>query len=161
MTNELSKSSRARTRTIALILLMLYSLVLIKLILFKNANYILSQDYRKNYGRHSLQLSWQRANLVPGKTLYYYLSLQEKFETGLENIGGNILLFIPYGILLPLALKRFTRFSRFFAMILLTSLFFELSQLLLAYGSCDVDDIILNGLGGIIGYSIFRVIWKD
>ena len=39
------------------------------------------------------------------------------------------------------------------------TLFIEVSQLILRVGSCDVDDMILNTLGGCIGYGIYRAVF--
>jgi glycopeptide antibiotics resistance protein len=151
---------KTKTRLIVRIALTVYFLLLLKLILFKNVDYLFFGNYSKYYGLHSLRLSWGRANFIPFRTLYYYFSLQEKFETGLENIGGNIVLFIPYGFLLPVAFSSCARFNRSLLVIVFSSLFFETCQLFLAYGNFDVDDIILNTIGGLIGYLLFRWVYK-
>src|SRR5215831_7478666 len=141
-----------RTRRNVRIALAIYFLLLIKLIVFKNPAYIFSSAYLKDYGLHLLKLSWSRANFIPFKTLYYYISGEERFQDGVENILGNIVLFIPYGFLLPVAYVGCSSLIRFLIVIILTSLSFETMQLLLAYGNFDVDDILLNAIGGVIGF---------
>ncbi len=72
------------------------------------------------------------------------------------NLFGNIALFIPQGIIVRLIGRGglFTAFIYSFAW----SAALEGTQILLAMGSFDVDDLILNVLGGLIGYAISRII---
>ena len=79
----------------------------------------------------------------------------------------NILLFVPAGLLLPqvsaylLRIKtkfRFTNILKFAAISLLISLIIEGSQLAFRLGVFEVDDLIKNTLGGVIGYIIWTVI---
>ena len=68
------------------------------------------------------------------------------------NLLGNILLFIPFGVMLPRIFPKFARFGRFFLCCLLTILAVELGQLFTLLGSFDVDDVVLNLLGMCIGF---------
>lgn len=74
----------------------------------------------------------------------------------LENIVGNIILFIPLGICLPMVWPRYFSFKRVLLAAFLFSLSIELTQLfsrhLGIYRSVDVDDVILNTIGAILGY---------
>ena len=70
----------------------------------------------------------------------------------------NVLLFIPYGFLSPWAFKMLRRFWRCGAFGFLTSLGIELLQLATQRGYFQIDDILTNGLGTIIGYLLFRII---
>ena len=73
------------------------------------------------------------------------------------NLIGNIIAFIPIGILIPMIYKR-----KLFEVLLfgfLTSFTIETVQLLLVRAT-DVDDIMLNVIGTFIGYLIFRFIIK-
>ena len=103
----------------------------------------------------SLHKGWSLANFIPFKTIYYYVSLQEVAENGLQNIGGNIVVFVPYGLLLPLAFNRMREVRKLLLAVFLTSLCFESIQLVFDVGSFDVDDLVLNTLGGTIGYLFF------
>lgn len=73
----------------------------------------------------------------------------------LMNIVGNILGFLPFGFLLPHLSKW--KNNIVFATLLTfeLSLFIEVIQLFTKVGSFDVDDLLLNTLGGFIGYLIF------
>ena len=78
-----------------------------------------------------------------------------KFGTRLFNINvfGNILIFIPFGLFIASYLKSKKVFSVFFVS-LITSFFAELVQLKIGR-SFDIDDIILNVIGSIIGYLVY------
>lgn len=137
-------------------LLYLYALVLLRLIVFKGSAAFLSA-HLEHYSAATIREGYRLANFIPGKTLYYYLSLREDFHTGLQNIGGNIVLFIPCGFLLPLAYPQLRLRRRLLLILFLTSLFFESLQLAFAIGTFDVDDLLLNVLGGWIGYGFLRL----
>ena len=72
------------------------------------------------------------------------------------NIFGNIIAFIPFGIYLPYTSESKLGFISTF----LYTLTIELVQLITKVGSCDVDDIILNALGGVIGYILWYIYTK-
>lgn len=62
----------------------------------------------------------------------------------------NILFFIPYGLLFPWK----DNWKRVFVTALVLSVFIELSQFIFNLGWCEVDDVISNTLGAMIGYWI-------
>ena len=76
------------------------------------------------------------------------------------NIGGNIVGFMPLGFLLPLAFPK----MRGTVLILLTSftatLLVETCQLVSRTGSFDVDDLLLNTIGGVLGYFVYWILMK-
>jgi len=80
-------------------------------------------------------------------------------EYSYKNIGGNIIGFIPLGILLPMVFPFLRRWWRLTLCVFCLSLSFETFQLLTGVGVFDVDDLILNTTGGLIGY-IFYVVGK-
>jgi glycopeptide antibiotics resistance protein len=75
-----------------------------------------------------------------------------------QNIIGNIVLFIPLGILLPFASKRFYSLTRVFVFAFCLSLSIEViqffSRFLGNFRVVDIDDILLNTLGACIGFSV-------
>ena len=76
------------------------------------------------------------------------------------NIFGNIIAFIPFGIYLPYTSESKLGFISTFLYTFSLSLTIELVQLITRVGSCDVDDIILNTLGGVIGYILWYIYTK-
>lgn len=72
------------------------------------------------------------------------------------NLAGNILIFVPYGFFISVASRARGFFKTlFFSMGL--SLCVEIIQLFTRVGSFDVDDILLNTIGGVFGYIIFLI----
>ena len=75
----------------------------------------------------------------------------------LKNLLGNIIPFIPFGFLLPIAYKKFSSAISVFCVGLASILLIELFQFFTKLGSFDVDDIILNMIGIVCGYLMFLV----
>lgn len=80
------------------------------------------------------------------------------FSLTIDSVGyiQNILLFIPFGVLCPLFNKKSYGFIYIIAGFLF-SLLIECSQLL-NHRSSDVDDLIMNTLGAIIGYIGYKIL---
>lgn len=71
---------------------------------------------------------------------------------------GNMLMFIPMGIMLPLVLKNINKKNIFVIAILIT-LSIEILQPIVGR-SFDIDDIIMNFIGSIIGYLAVTIFIK-
>ncbi|MBK5243904.1 MAG: VanZ family protein [Eubacteriaceae bacterium] len=79
------------------------------------------------------------------------------FTDSFKNLMGNILIFIPLGLLYPLCRKKNGGFFGAFLIILGSTCTIEILQFFfLTSRRADVDDIILNVIGGIIGYLIYK-----
>lgn len=82
-----------------------------------------------------------------------------------SNLIGNILLLLPLGFFLPTLWRKFRSFKRTVLIGILSSLSIETAQYILAYlglssgRASDIDDVILNSIGVIIGYMVFKVIY--
>ena len=98
-------------------------------------------------------------NLVPFKRswqhLQYYLKIG-LWEAVLINYPGNIIIFIPVGALSALLMDR-PRWWRSTFLAMGLSAFIEVFQLFVSRGT-DIDDVILNTLGGLAGYWLFRLL---
>lgn len=73
------------------------------------------------------------------------------------NLLGNVACFMPLGFVLPILSLRKWGVIRITIVSFLASLAIEITQLVTKLGSCDVDDIILNTLGGLLGYILFAI----
>ncbi len=102
-------------------------------------------------------------NPIPFHTITLFLrSLMPPYRPWLirgaiTNLLGNILLFIPLGLLPPL-LWSWTRKlwkTLLLAAGIMTAI--ELLQMFLLVGTCDVEDLILNVSGAAIGYGIYKL----
>ncbi len=72
----------------------------------------------------------------------------------------NVFLFIPYGIMCAWAFPTLRRFFPCAMIGLATSIAVECMQLYTGRGFFQVDDILTNLLGSIVGYLVFRIFWR-
>lgn len=75
------------------------------------------------------------------------------------NVVGNIMLFVPLGFLIPLLFKRKNKISNIALYGFCASLGIELMQLLTAINLTDIDDIIFNTLGAVIGFFTYNIFY--
>lgn len=138
---------------------LIYILILIKLIVFKypwEHLMKITQTWEKGVILEGLST----ANFVLGKSIRMYIRYFNKFPfwNGFANLVGNILVFIPYGFLLPKVYPRCGKWWRVFYCTIGLVLGIELFQLFSAYGAFDVDDILLNVTGAMVGYLVFALL---
>ncbi|THA71539.1 VanZ family protein [Streptomyces sp. A0958] len=92
------------------------------------------------------------SNLRPGRSLRQYAE-DYTFLAACKQAGGNLLLGMPFGVLLPILVPRRLRMIR---MVLLTVLVIAVVELvqgaLVAGRAFDVDDVILNTAGALLAY---------
>lgn len=92
-------------------------------------------------------------NFTPFKEILRYNVGSRLF---LKNVIGNLVMFVPFGIFASFAVKADNKYQALF-LITFASVTIESTQL--AIGRVfDVDDIILNVCGGLIGYFIYYFI---
>jgi glycopeptide antibiotics resistance protein len=102
---------------------------------------------------------WASVNLVPARTV---LGIVRDFPgLVIQQVLGNVLMFVPLGFLLPLLSTRCRRFAMTALVGLSLSVGIELVQLALlithsSRRSVDVDDVILNAAGACLGYLAWR-----
>lgn len=103
-----------------------------------------------------------RYNATPFKEIRRYLRLVSSMPyIALMNLLGNILIFMPFGALMTFFYKR----KRFVVLWVTTiscafSCAIEIIQLVTRVGSCDVDDVILNTIGGFLGSLIYYIHYR-
>ena len=102
-------------------------------------------------------------SLTPGHSTYDYLRSGASKKT-VVDLGGNVLVFVPFGFLLPLIATRFATWRRMLVCGLLLSLSIELGQLAISrslgysYRVTDVDDVVLNVAGVLWGFALWRLL---
>ena len=131
-----------KKRILSIILMIcsfVYFLFLLRIIIFKNG----INSYAYNYNLHFFDFINQWNNRGIDMTL-------------LVNVLGNIMLFVPLSIILLNYCKCLNNINIIFINFF-TSLSFELIQLSTGWGTFDIDDILLNTIGGIIGLIIYRL----
>ncbi|MFI5806465.1 VanZ family protein [Streptomyces sp. NPDC051561] len=94
------------------------------------------------------------SNLKPGASLRQYLQ-DYTFLAACKQIGGNVLLGVPFGVLLPVVGSRRLRFLRMFLLSVTVMVLVELVQGAIVTGRAfDVDDVFMNTAGALLGYLV-------
>lgn len=139
---------KAKIKKAGAVLFVLYIVALIYFLFFA-----------EQYGRADAAAHFYRYNLIPFREIKRFWIYRETvgIEAMLINIGGNVAGFIPFGLFLPLLSKNTRSFMFIMLSGLAVSLSVEIIQLVSRVGSFDVDDLILNTVGAIIGYVVFKV----
>jgi len=137
---------------------LLYTIFLVKVIVLKGRLFFWVVPASRYYKRHMQSGTYHGYNLVPFRTVRYFLSDDVSFVSAFYNLAGNIALLVPFGFLLSMTLREKARFTTIILSTASLSIFFELYQLLSHTGQCDVDDVMLNTTGGAIGFLLFRLL---
>lgn len=148
-------------KTNLIIYFVIYTITIITLTLFDEI-----------FGRNGIILvNWNRGlldnylnnsfNIIPFDTIKLFINgykndivTQKDFFI---NIYGNFVVFMPYGLFVPLIFKRINKYYKFLIFITIFVIMIELLQFLTLSGSCDIDDLILNVMGASIIYFVFRI----
>ena len=130
-----AEQERVHIRLLLSLALSIYVLSVLYLTLLNRGMY---EDMHYN-----LELFWSYKDMlrIPGYSYY-------------KEIVLNILLFIPFGFLPVLLIKRINQVKVIIPLAFLFSLYIELCQLLFRRGLFELDDLFNNSLGALIGYGI-------
>jgi glycopeptide antibiotics resistance protein len=112
---------------------LMYSLILFYVVTFQD----------QNYGTN---------NFIPFHEIMRYEFCSRYF---IHNVLGNVIMFLPFGFFVSYILKT-KRPLAIFIITMITSVSIEVTQLLIGR-TFDVDDIILNIFGGMIGYLAYAI----
>ncbi|WP_018548612.1 VanZ family protein [Streptomyces sp. LaPpAH-108] len=94
------------------------------------------------------------SNLHPGNSLRAYLDYASVRDV-IRQLGGNILLGVPFGVLVPVLAPRARGVLQVLALTALVMLMVELTQGALITGRAfDIDDVILNTTGSLLGWAL-------
>lgn len=101
-------------------------------------------------------------NFIPFKEIMRFMKYHRVLgvKVVLFNILGNVLAFVPFGVFLSALTNHRYNCREMMFLTLDLSLAIEVLQLISKVGSFDIDDIILNTLGGVLGYFIFYLVMK-
>lgn len=138
------------THPVAVTVFLLYLGILFHLLFFSEAygRTMKEQEYRYN-----LQLFREIRR-------FWMYRREIGLRTVCINLLGNIAAFVPFGFYVPMLRKRVDNIPGILLCSAGFSLLVETLQLVFRVGAFDVDDIILNTLGGILGYLLFSYGYK-
>lgn len=99
----------------------------------------------------------RRYNIVPLKTILSFIINANHYTTWIVfiNLAANIITFIPLGFFLPWLFKSINSLKKTLIYCFSIILFIEIMQFVLNVGIFDVDDIILNMIGSLIGFMFY------
>ena len=157
----MKKADESKRERMWSLIFFLYLLFLIKMIIFKYP----IEHMRAIVDTWQKDVIWEglsTANFIPFKTIKMYIQYYDlPGLRSFSNLFGNVLVFIPVGVMLPMV----HRASKNILVLLLNTLLFvvgiEVFQLFSNFGAFDVDDIILNCFGVLIGRCIYQILVKN
>ena len=116
---------------------------------------LLSERYGRDTGYDT-----SHVNLVLFKEINRFWTYRHLLSTEavVTNLFGNIFAFSPFGFMIPIVINKKKAFFRAVFATSFFSLVIETSQLIMKVGVFDVDDLLMNTVGGLIGYMIYRVV---
>ena len=128
---------------------------MINVMVFKNLPLIRIGHLRFNFGGTQTG----PANFVPFKTILPYLRGERGLIIAGINLVGNIVLLVPIGFLFPFIYRNMT-WKKTLVLAVAAGLAIEGMQEVFQVGIFDIDDVILNGVGVMIGYWAFTTLAK-
>lgn len=143
-----------RTRWLAACALVAYSVILIKFVVFKAIPTV-------HIGHLWLRFAGSRTgpgNFVPFKTILPQLIGRGNHLVAMLNLIGNIIPFAPIGLAAPFIFRSLS-WRKALVLGVATGLTFEVMEVVFRVGIFDIDDVMLNAFGVMIGYGAF-VIFK-
>jgi glycopeptide antibiotics resistance protein len=139
-----------RNRLIPAILAIAYAALLIRLMVFKTLL------LRIGPLRFRTSPETGEANLQPLKSILPYLRGEPNGLIAFANLAGNIALLVPIGFLAPFIFQGMT-WGRALVLAVASGLAIEGLEVAFRTGIFDIDDLILNALGVLIGHGIFLI----
>ena len=147
---------RTVTRGALWVTFLAYLAVIVQLVVLKEMD---AQSAVTNIFERERPSEWTTNNFTLFETIrLYWNDSRIPWTVRLSNLAGNVIGFLPFGVLFPLLFrtKPYLLITVFFGF--LFSLGLELAQWFMAVGSFDVDDLLLNTLGVLLGYVGFLII---
>ena len=144
-----------KKRLLSTLMLILYSAFLIKVMVFKDLPTIKVGHLMFTFGGTQTG----EANFVPFRTICPYLRGDKGWLIAGLNLVGNIALLVPIGFFFAFVFRNMT-WKKSLVLAVAAGLAIEGMQVLFRVGIFDVDDVILNGLGVILGYWAFTMLAK-
>ena len=148
--NNAMDDRKKRRRLIAGVLFTVYFAVLFYFLFF-------SEEMGRTYSERAYHY-----NLVPFKEIMRFIRYRKALGTYavVLNLAGNIIAFMPFGTFLPIYYERCRKMWYTVLYSFELSLVVEILQLVFKVGSLDVDDLILNTIGGLFGFLIYDLVKK-
>jgi len=129
---------------------LIYLMLTIRLIIFKYPFADL-KEIMDTWQSGVILRGLETANFRLFKTVRMYIVYRDRLNS-FENLFGNVAIFIPFGALLPWVDSRFAAWWKVLVNAFLFVAGIEVFQLFSSFGAFDVDDLLLNCFGAMLGY---------
>lgn len=157
--NDKKEKNRIRIFWIK-ILFIIYCLLLITILFFNNEYRVGIYEDTKIFSKEH----FNSTNIIPFNTIIEYIkglitnNINKKIV--ISNLGINLILFAPMGVFISILFKDKIKNIKQFILAMIIVLFsVEMLQFITLRGSMDIDDIILNITGAIVGYELTQLNW--
>ena len=146
----MTKKEAKRVRTLGKILFILYIIFLVY--------FLFLSDW---YGREGVMDEYHY-NLELFKEIKRFIKYRHQLGTFavFSNLFGNIVIFMPFGFLVPILGRKKRNFWFTSLLSFALSLAVACIQLVTRTGWFDVDDIFLNTIGGMLGYLVYALVQR-
>lgn len=141
-----------KKQILPLLLLSGYLFILIKVLVLKDLALVRVGELKLNFGG----TQEGPANFIPFKSILPYLLGERGFLIAFLNLAGNIVALVPLGFLMPIVFSN-VNWKKVLVLAIASGLLIESTQILFKIGIFDIDDILLNGLGVIIGFGLYNL----
>lgn len=114
--------------------------------------------FSERYGRNDVA-DYYRYNLKPFQEIIRFWKYREVIGVDMvvENLAGNIVVFMPFGFLLPVIYEPLKKWYAILPVGVCFSAAIECVQLVTRVGSMDIDDVILNVTGVMLGFIFLKL----
>ncbi|WP_035343957.1 VanZ family protein [Halalkalibacter hemicellulosilyticus] len=99
-------------------------------------------------------------NIIPFRSIYRIGVFSPSLVDPIRILIGNIVLFLPFGFLVPALFSQLRKLIVVMVLGCLTSISIEVSQFVFTHRVANIDDVILNTLGVLIGYIAFSILYS-
>lgn len=100
-------------------------------------------------------------NIIPlRETIKMFIDDHMGIKNALYNVVGNILLFVPLGFFIPMLFKKLNNAKKILLYGFIASVTIEFIQYFTPMNMSDVDDVIFNTMGALLGLACYRAFYK-
>lgn len=140
-------NNRKYIRFVSVVVFLVYMVILIYFV-------FLSDGFSRDTG-----YTEYRYNLVPFLEIKRFMTSSSlSLSVIATNMAGNVVAFVPFGTLFRWVRNKKIGWLKTTCITFLFSLLIETVQLVTRVGVFDVDDLMLNTLGGLIGYIVYIIL---
>lgn len=126
-------------------------IIALYIVLFRDVSLTMLSDINIGFYIEQLKI----ANFIPFQVFLDYSKYSNKVSYFIQ-LFGNIVMFIPFGILTPIVIPKMNKTYFYVIITLLCIVMIEVIQFMFVCGNFDIDDVLLNYLGALLSFGIYK-----